>query len=114
MENLVRAIKPREVVISVLGVREGLLYSLLKDNEKRRDPLIQAAADLNPEPIQKRLAYFQIIGPFRDANGVQRRQPFPFRDHHGKPHGFDPSHQGFMVQQMSIKTLFKAFFRHHA
>ena len=47
MENLVRAIKPKEVVISVLGVREGLLYSLLKENERTRDPLIAAAAELN-------------------------------------------------------------------
>jgi exopolyphosphatase / guanosine-5'-triphosphate,3'-diphosphate pyrophosphatase len=47
MENLVEAIRPKDVVISVLGVREGLLYSLLKDRERVRDPLIQAAADLN-------------------------------------------------------------------
>src|SRR6186997_3268611 len=47
MENLVRTIKPRQVVISVLGVREGLLYSLLNARERARDPLISAAADLN-------------------------------------------------------------------
>jgi exopolyphosphatase/guanosine-5'-triphosphate,3'-diphosphate pyrophosphatase len=47
MENLVSAIKPKQVIISVLGVREGLLYSLLKQKERARDPLIQAAADLN-------------------------------------------------------------------
>jgi len=47
MENLVSAINPKEVVISVLGVREGLLYSLLKQGERAKDPLIQAAADLN-------------------------------------------------------------------
>ena len=47
MENLVRVINPSELVISVLGVREGLLYSLLKEKERMRDPLIQAAADLN-------------------------------------------------------------------
>jgi exopolyphosphatase / guanosine-5'-triphosphate,3'-diphosphate pyrophosphatase len=47
MENLVRVINPKEIIISVLGVREGLLYSLLKDKERARDPLIQAAADLN-------------------------------------------------------------------
>jgi exopolyphosphatase/guanosine-5'-triphosphate,3'-diphosphate pyrophosphatase len=35
------------VVISVLGVREGLLYSLLNARERARDPLISAAADLN-------------------------------------------------------------------
>lgn len=47
MENLVRTIKPKDVVISVLGVREGLLYSLLNARERARDPLISAAADLN-------------------------------------------------------------------
>jgi exopolyphosphatase/guanosine-5'-triphosphate,3'-diphosphate pyrophosphatase len=47
LENLVRSIKPKEVVISVLGVREGLLYSLLKAHERARDPLLSAAADLN-------------------------------------------------------------------
>ena len=47
LENLVHAIDPKEVVISVLGVREGLLYSLLKPSERTRDPLIEAAAELN-------------------------------------------------------------------
>jgi exopolyphosphatase/guanosine-5'-triphosphate,3'-diphosphate pyrophosphatase len=47
LENLVRTIKPKEVVISVLGVREGLLYSLLNARERSRDPLITAAAALN-------------------------------------------------------------------
>jgi exopolyphosphatase/guanosine-5'-triphosphate,3'-diphosphate pyrophosphatase len=47
MENLVRTIKPKQVIFSVLGVREGLLYSLLKPGERARDPLISAAADLN-------------------------------------------------------------------
>jgi exopolyphosphatase/guanosine-5'-triphosphate,3'-diphosphate pyrophosphatase len=47
LENLVRAIQPKEVVVSVLGVREGLLYSLLGTRERARDPLLEAAADLN-------------------------------------------------------------------
>jgi len=47
MENLVRTIKPKDVVFSVLGVREGLLYELLRPSERVRDPLIAAAADLN-------------------------------------------------------------------
>ncbi len=47
MEHLIRKIKPRDVVFSVLGVREGLLYSLLKAKERARDPLISPAADLN-------------------------------------------------------------------
>jgi exopolyphosphatase/guanosine-5'-triphosphate,3'-diphosphate pyrophosphatase len=47
MENLVCVIEPSEVVISVLGVREGLLYSLVKQGERARDPLLRAASDLN-------------------------------------------------------------------
>ena len=47
LENLVRTIKPKEVIISVLGVREGLLYSLLDARARAADPLIAAAADLN-------------------------------------------------------------------
>jgi exopolyphosphatase/guanosine-5'-triphosphate,3'-diphosphate pyrophosphatase len=47
LENLVRTIKPKQVIFSVHGVREGLLYSLLKSKERMRDPLISAAADLN-------------------------------------------------------------------
>ena len=47
LERLVDTIKPKDVVISVLGVREGLLYSLLKQKERLRDPLIAAAAELN-------------------------------------------------------------------
>jgi exopolyphosphatase/guanosine-5'-triphosphate,3'-diphosphate pyrophosphatase len=47
MENLVRTIKPRQVVFSVLGVREGLLYSLLSARERACDPLIAAASGLN-------------------------------------------------------------------
>jgi len=47
MEQLVRTIRPKEVVISVLGVREGLLYSLLEQKKRAHDPLLQAAADLN-------------------------------------------------------------------
>jgi exopolyphosphatase/guanosine-5'-triphosphate,3'-diphosphate pyrophosphatase len=38
LEHLVRIAKPREVVISALGVREGLLYSLLGAEERRGVP----------------------------------------------------------------------------
>ncbi len=47
LEHLVSAIQPKDVIVSVLGVREGLLYSLLKEKERVHDPLLQAAADLN-------------------------------------------------------------------
>ncbi|MBI3436810.1 MAG: exopolyphosphatase [Proteobacteria bacterium] len=47
LEHLVRAIRPKKVVISALGVREGLLYSLLDARERRKDPLLAAARELN-------------------------------------------------------------------
>jgi exopolyphosphatase/guanosine-5'-triphosphate,3'-diphosphate pyrophosphatase len=47
LEHLIRAIRPRDVVVSVLGVREGLLYSLLNASEQKRDALLSAASDLN-------------------------------------------------------------------
>jgi exopolyphosphatase/guanosine-5'-triphosphate,3'-diphosphate pyrophosphatase len=47
MEHLVRMAKPRQVVVSALGVREGLLYSLLDANERKKDALLAAAEELN-------------------------------------------------------------------
>ncbi len=47
LEGIVRRARPKRVVVSALGVREGLLYSMLSDTEKRRDALISAAQELN-------------------------------------------------------------------
>jgi exopolyphosphatase/guanosine-5'-triphosphate,3'-diphosphate pyrophosphatase len=47
LEYAIRTGKPREVVFSSHGVREGLLYSLLKKDERQKDPLLEAANDLN-------------------------------------------------------------------
>jgi exopolyphosphatase / guanosine-5'-triphosphate,3'-diphosphate pyrophosphatase len=47
LENIVRRARPKRVVVSALGVREGLLYSMLSDTEKKRDALISAAQELN-------------------------------------------------------------------
>ena len=47
LENLVRIARPKQVVISALGVREGLLYSMLDAEEREKDPLIAAASELN-------------------------------------------------------------------
>jgi exopolyphosphatase / guanosine-5'-triphosphate,3'-diphosphate pyrophosphatase len=47
LEYILRVGKPRQVVFSALGVREGLLYSLLKQKEKEKDALIEAARELN-------------------------------------------------------------------
>jgi exopolyphosphatase/guanosine-5'-triphosphate,3'-diphosphate pyrophosphatase len=47
LEHLVEIGKFKEVVLSALGVREGLLYSLLDAEERKKDALIAAASDLN-------------------------------------------------------------------
>ncbi|HZN27919.1 MAG TPA: exopolyphosphatase [Xanthobacteraceae bacterium] len=47
LEYLVRMARPKDVVISALGVREGLLYSMLDPKEREKDPLIAAASELN-------------------------------------------------------------------
>ncbi|HSV26084.1 MAG TPA: exopolyphosphatase [Xanthobacteraceae bacterium] len=47
MEHVVRIARPRRIVVSTLGVREGLLFTALGDTEKKRDPLIAAAQELN-------------------------------------------------------------------
>jgi len=47
LEHIIRIAKPKEIVISALGVREGLLFSELSKRERDRDGLIAAAQDLN-------------------------------------------------------------------
>jgi len=46
LEGIIRLMKPRAIVVSACGIREGLLYSLLDENEKRKDPLIAACSDI--------------------------------------------------------------------
>ncbi len=46
MERVIRKIEPSTIITSSFGVREGLLYSLLDDKERERDPLIAACEDL--------------------------------------------------------------------
>jgi exopolyphosphatase/guanosine-5'-triphosphate,3'-diphosphate pyrophosphatase len=46
LEHVVRAAKPARVVMSALGVREGLLFSLLSPEERAADPLLTAAKEL--------------------------------------------------------------------
>jgi exopolyphosphatase / guanosine-5'-triphosphate,3'-diphosphate pyrophosphatase len=47
LEHIVRIAKPQRVIVSALGVREGLLFSMLGNEEKKRDPLLAAAQELN-------------------------------------------------------------------
>src|ERR1700681_1512723 len=47
LEHILRIGKPRQVIFSALGVREGLLYSRLRKKDQERDGLIEAARQLN-------------------------------------------------------------------
>src|SRR4029079_129101 len=47
LEQIIREDEPSEVVFSALGVREGLLFSLLNAEERKADPLLSAARELN-------------------------------------------------------------------
>jgi exopolyphosphatase / guanosine-5'-triphosphate,3'-diphosphate pyrophosphatase len=46
LDQIIKVMKPSEIVMSALGVREGRLYDLLDDKEKARDPLIAACEEL--------------------------------------------------------------------
>jgi exopolyphosphatase/guanosine-5'-triphosphate,3'-diphosphate pyrophosphatase len=45
LERLLRHLQPREVVFSVFGIREGLLYGQLSEAERLKDPLLSFSAD---------------------------------------------------------------------
>jgi exopolyphosphatase / guanosine-5'-triphosphate,3'-diphosphate pyrophosphatase len=47
LEHLIDMARPKEIVISALGVREGLLYSMLDAESRRKDALLAAAQELN-------------------------------------------------------------------
>ncbi len=47
LDEIIRRSKPREIVISVAGVREGLLYERLDKAARREDALIAAAREFN-------------------------------------------------------------------
>ena len=46
LERLIKRIRPSQFVISAFGVREGLLYRLLPETERNRDPLLAACDNL--------------------------------------------------------------------
>ncbi|RFU11643.1 Ppx/GppA family phosphatase [Rhodobacteraceae bacterium W635] len=43
LKELVSSLKPEEVAVSSYGIREGMLYEQMSDRQRQRDPLIEAA-----------------------------------------------------------------------
>jgi exopolyphosphatase/guanosine-5'-triphosphate,3'-diphosphate pyrophosphatase len=73
LEQLVRRTRPDDVVISALGVREGLLYSMLKVREQRKDALIDAARNLNELRSRSPLHGEELVAwtdRFFDSSGI--------------------------------------------
>ncbi len=46
LDEMIRRAKPREIVISAAGVREGRMFERLSDQERRVDPLLSASREL--------------------------------------------------------------------
>jgi exopolyphosphatase/guanosine-5'-triphosphate,3'-diphosphate pyrophosphatase len=46
LDEIIRRAKPREIVISAAGVREGVLFERLSESERRIDPLLSASREL--------------------------------------------------------------------
>lgn len=46
LDEIIRRAKPKEIVISAAGVREGLLFDRLAESERRVDPLLSASREL--------------------------------------------------------------------
>jgi exopolyphosphatase/guanosine-5'-triphosphate,3'-diphosphate pyrophosphatase len=47
LEEIIRKSNPKEIVISTLGVREGVLYESLSEADRELDPLIVASQEFN-------------------------------------------------------------------
>jgi exopolyphosphatase/guanosine-5'-triphosphate,3'-diphosphate pyrophosphatase len=47
LDEIIRRARPREVVFSATGMREGLLYEMLAMEQRRQDPLLLAASQFD-------------------------------------------------------------------
>ena len=61
LEHIIRIGKPADIFISAQGVREGLLYELLDEKERREDPLITSSSELNEIRSRSPLHGWELI-----------------------------------------------------
>lgn len=66
LERLLEALAPSEVVFSVFGIREGLLFSLMTPHEQAKDPLISFCEDF-ARLRSRSLAHAQELFAWTDA-----------------------------------------------
>jgi exopolyphosphatase/guanosine-5'-triphosphate,3'-diphosphate pyrophosphatase len=65
LERLVRRMEPSDVVFSVFGIREGLLYAALPEAERAKDPLVSFAEDYAGRRSRS-LAHARELGAWTD------------------------------------------------
>lgn len=46
LRRMIKAVKPRQVIFSAFGIREGVLYERLGETERRIDPLLLVSAEI--------------------------------------------------------------------
>lgn len=74
LNELIKVYKPRDIAVSSYGIREGLLYELMPDRLRRRDPLLEAckfseAKDARMPGFGKALyTFIKPLFPDRDAD----------------------------------------------
>ncbi len=83
LDELVKQMKPKKIVMSALGVREGYLYSLLDDETRKQHPLIVACEELarlrarSPEHARELAGWtgdaFRVFGIFEDETEKRLR-----------------------------------------
>ena len=80
LDEIIRRSKPKEIVISVAGVREGLLYERLDKTTRREDALIAAAREFNvlrsraPRARRRALCLGRLLSCARSASMTKARK----------------------------------------
>src|SRR5579859_1501684 len=65
LEYIIRVVKPKTIVFSTFGVREGLLYEMLPEAERSRDGFICASQELN-ELLSRSARHAQELSEWTD------------------------------------------------
>lgn len=84
LEQVIKVMQPSQIVMSALGVREGLMFDLLDAKERQRDPLIAACDELahlrsrSPQHVRELAPWsamaFAAIGLDETAEEVRLRE----------------------------------------
>ncbi|MEP3274883.1 MAG: exopolyphosphatase [Stappiaceae bacterium] len=77
---IIERMQPSKVVFSALGVREGLLYHLLNEADKQKDPLFEAAVELaflrsrSPQHMQELIEWTDRIFRVLDVDETEEEK----------------------------------------